>query len=137
MVRPYFVSVEGKYEAGPLTVFIYHARDQSCSVSLDQVESACHARAISSPALSRYEEVMPQRPILYSFRRCPYAIRARLALLVSRQTVELREVVLSDKTDALRAASPKATVPVTIHSYGKVLDHSLDIYHRAPGPLGK
>src|SRR3546814_8980246 len=75
MVRPYFVSVEGKYEAGPLTVFIYHARDQSCSVSLDQVESACHARAISSPALSRYEEVMPQRPILYSFRRCPYAIR--------------------------------------------------------------
>src|SRR3546814_1541047 len=62
--------------------------------------SACHARAIPSPALSRYEEVMPQRPILYSFRRCPYAIRARLALLVSRQTVELREVVLRDKPDA-------------------------------------
>src|SRR3546814_18770580 len=93
MVGPYFVSVEGKYEAGPLTVFIYHARDQRCSVSLDQVESACHARAISSPALSRYEEVMPQRPILYSFRRCPYALRARLALLVKIGRASCRERV--------------------------------------------
>src|SRR3546814_10088370 len=95
--------------------------------------SACHARAIPSPALSRYEEVMPQRPILYSFRRCPYAIRARLALLVSRQTVELREVVLSDKPDALREASPKATVPVLILSDGQVVDQSLDIMHWALG----
>src|SRR3546814_6521173 len=92
---------------------------------VDEVVTRCDgldARAIPSPALSRYEEVMPQRPILYSFRRCPYAIRARLALLVSRQTVELREVVLSDKPDALREASPKATVPVLILSDGQVVD---------------
>src|SRR3546814_6621404 len=76
---------------------------------------------------------MPQRPILYSFRRCPYASRARLALLVSRQTVELREVVLSDKPDALREASPKATVPVLILSDGPVVDQSLDIMHWALG----
>src|SRR3546814_21199968 len=82
---------------------------------VDEVVTRCDgldARAIPSPALSRYEEVMPQRPILYSFRRCPSAIRARLALLVSRQAVELREVVLRDKPDALREASPKAPVSV-------------------------
>ena len=53
-------------------------------------------------------------PILYSFRRCPYAMRARLALLVSGQAVALREVVLRDKPDALRQASAKATVPVLV-----------------------
>src|SRR3546814_8484443 len=89
------------------------------------------ARAIPSPALSRYVEVSPQRPFLYSFRRCPYAIRARLALLVSRQAVELREVVLRDKPAALREASPKATVPVLILSDGQVVDQSLDIMHWA------
>lgn len=76
---------------------------------------------------------MPQRPILYSFRRCPYAIRARLALLVSRQTVELREVVLSDKPDALREVSSKATVPVLLLTDGHVVDQSLDIMHWALG----
>src|SRR3546814_18501096 len=88
MVRPYFVSVEGKYEAGPLTVFIYPERDQSCSVSLDQVESACHATAISSPTLRRAEEVMRQRPILSSFRHCPYPIRARLTQLMHLHTIQ-------------------------------------------------
>jgi glutathione S-transferase len=70
---------------------------------------------------------MPPYPILYSFRRCPYAIRARLALLVSGQTVELREVVLRDKPEALRNASPKATVPVLVLPDGQVIDQSLDI----------
>src|SRR3546814_9487020 len=97
---------------------------------VDEVVTRCDgldARAIPSPALSRYEEVMPQRPILYSFRRCPYANRARLALLVSRQAVELREVVLRAKPDALREAYPNATVPVRILSDGQVVDQRLDI----------
>ncbi len=66
-------------------------------------------------------------PVLYSFRRCPYAMRARLALAVSRQTCELREVVLSRKPAELRQASAKATVPVLVDTDGRVLDESLDI----------
>ena len=66
-------------------------------------------------------------PILYSFRRCPYAMRARLALAVSGQVCELREVVLRDKPQALLQASPKATVPVLQLASGEVLEHSLDI----------
>ena len=66
-------------------------------------------------------------PVLYSFRRCPYAMRARLALAVSHQTCELREVVLSRKPDALRQVSAKATVPVLVDTNGRVLEESLDI----------
>lgn len=71
---------------------------------------------------------MPQEdPILYSFRRCPYAMRARLALTVSKQKVEHREVVLRNKPLALLDASPKGTVPVLVLPDGRVLDESLDI----------
>lgn len=66
-------------------------------------------------------------PVLYSFRRCPYAMRARLALLAAGQACELREVVLRDKPQALREASPKATVPVLVQADGLVIDQSLDI----------
>ncbi len=66
-------------------------------------------------------------PVLYSFRRCPYAMRARLALLASGQACELREVVLRDKPQALRDASPKATVPVLVCTDGQVIDESMDI----------
>jgi glutathione S-transferase len=66
-------------------------------------------------------------PILYSFRRCPYAMRARLALLVGGATCEIREVKLRDKPAAMIAASPKATVPVLVLSDGRVIDESLDI----------
>ncbi|HEY6641450.1 glutathione S-transferase [Povalibacter sp.] len=66
-------------------------------------------------------------PILYSFRRCPYAMRARLALDASAQACELREVVLKHKPDAMLQASPKGTVPVLIVSDGTVIDESLDI----------
>ncbi len=65
-------------------------------------------------------------PVLYSFRRCPYAIRARMALAVSGQRCELREVVLRDKPAALLAVSPQGTVPVLVLP-GRVLEHSLDI----------
>lgn len=66
-------------------------------------------------------------PILYSFRRCPYAMRARLALMVSGQVCELREVVLKNKPQGMLNASAKATVPVLIMPDGQVLDESLDI----------
>jgi glutathione S-transferase len=70
-------------------------------------------------------------PILYSFRRCPYAIRARMAVAVSGVTVELREVVLCDKPPELIEASAKATVPVLVLPDGEVIDESLDIMRRA------
>jgi glutathione S-transferase len=66
-------------------------------------------------------------PILYSFRRCPYAMRARLALLVAEQPCELREIVLRAKPAEMIAASPKATVPVLVLPGGAVIDQSLDI----------
>lgn len=69
----------------------------------------------------------PGRPVLYSFRRCPYAMRARLALLASGIEVELREVLLRDKPAALREASAKATVPVLVLADATVIDESLEI----------
>lgn len=66
-------------------------------------------------------------PVLYSFRRCPFAIRARLAIHASRQTVELREVILRNKPEAMLLASPKGTVPILLLSEGRVVDESLDI----------
>lgn len=66
-------------------------------------------------------------PVLYSFRRCPYAMRARLALAVSGQACELREVVLRNKPQGLLYASPKATVPVLVLPSGQVLEQSLEI----------
>lgn len=68
-------------------------------------------------------------PVLYSFRRCPFAMRARLAILASGITVEMREVLLRDKPAAFLAASPKATVPVLLLEGGRVVDESLDIMY--------
>ena len=65
--------------------------------------------------------------ILYSFRRCPYAMRTRLALLYCACGVELREVVLRDKPAQLVDASAKATVPVLVLPDGGVIDESLDV----------
>ena len=65
--------------------------------------------------------------ILYSFRRCPYAMRARSALLVSGARFELREVVLRDKPAEMIALSPKGTVPVLALADGRVIDQSIDI----------
>jgi glutathione S-transferase len=66
-------------------------------------------------------------PILYSFRRCPYAIRARLAIEASGLLVQLREVDLKVKPPELLAASPKGTVPVLVLNDGTVLEESLDV----------
>ncbi|QYJ87666.1 glutathione S-transferase [Shewanella mesophila] len=67
------------------------------------------------------------RPILYSFRRCPYAMRARLGILLATRPVELREIVLKHKPEAMLTASPKGTVPVLVLGDNKVIDESLDI----------
>lgn len=66
-------------------------------------------------------------PVLYSFRRCPYAMRARMALAVSGIQVELREVLLREMPASLLAYSPKATVPVLVLPDGRVIDESRDI----------
>ncbi len=76
---------------------------------------------------------MTEPAILYSFRRCPYAMRARMAIAVSGVQVELREVVLRDKPPELIAASAKATVPVLLLPDGEVIDESLDIMRWALG----
>ena len=67
------------------------------------------------------------KPVLYSFRRCPYAMRARMGLAAAGIKVELREVVLRDKPAEMIEASPKATVPVLILLDGQVVDESLDV----------
>ena len=66
-------------------------------------------------------------PILYSFRRCPYAMRARMAIWASGSAVSLREVVLRNKPAALVEASPKATVPVLVLANGSVIEESIAI----------
>ncbi len=76
---------------------------------------------------------MSTPPILYSFRRCPYAMRARMAVVVSGIQVELREVVLRDKPPELVEASPKATVPVLALPDSIVIDESLNIMRWALG----
>lgn len=66
-------------------------------------------------------------PVLYSFRRCPYAIRARYTLTLLDLTVELREVVLKSKPDALLALGGRTTVPQLIDVDGTRYPESLDI----------
>ncbi|MEO0004336.1 MAG: hypothetical protein RLZZ22_2028 [Pseudomonadota bacterium] len=66
-------------------------------------------------------------PLLYTYRRCPYAMRARLALLVARRPFEAFEIVLRDKPAALLALSPKGQVPVLRLPDGQVLEQSWDI----------
>ena len=70
---------------------------------------------------------MAELPILYSFRRCPYAMRARMAIASADTPVSLREVLLKDKPPELLAASPKATVPVLVLPDGNVIEESLDV----------
>ena len=67
------------------------------------------------------------RPILYSFRRCPYAMRARMPIVRTQFEVELREVVLRDRPDHMMEISPKGTVPVLLLDDGTVIEESLEI----------
>jgi len=70
-------------------------------------------------------------PILYSFRRCPYAMRARMAIAASKQNVQLREIVLKHKPAELLAISPNKTIPVLQITEAditpQVIDESLEI----------
>ena len=66
-------------------------------------------------------------PILYSFKRCPYAMRARMAILLTNTKCEIREVKLSNKPMSMIRASEKGTVPVLITINNKIYDESLDI----------
>lgn len=78
-----------------------------------------------SQLADRPEEI--SLPVLYSFRRCPYAMRTRMAIAYSGAAVELRDILLKDKPEDMIAASPKATVPVLVLHDGDVLEESLDI----------
>ena len=66
-------------------------------------------------------------PILYSLRRCPYAMRARLGLLQAKQTVMLRDIVMKNIPPEMLAISPKGTVPVLVLEDSSVIDESIDI----------
>ncbi len=74
-------------------------------------------------------------PLLYSYRRCPYAMRARMALLVAGQAFEAVDISLRDKPAAMLALSPKGTVPVLLLPGGPVLDESWAIMQWALQPL--
>lgn len=74
---------------------------------------------------------MGSYPVLYSYRRCPYAMRARLALAFAGYQFEVREISFHNKPQDMLAASPKGTVPVLILNEGRdnqyVIEESLDI----------
>lgn len=72
-------------------------------------------------------------PILYTFRRCPYAIRARMALVYSHIQIEQREVDLKNKPEDLLKASAKGTVPVLVLKNGQVIEQSIEIMMWALG----
>ncbi len=97
-----------------------------------EIAKARQINHIGTP--QRQEKVaalLPQdAPILYSFRRCPYAMRARMALLASGIRCEMREIALSQKPESMLAVSPKGTVPVLVLK-DKVMEESLDIMHWA------
>ena len=69
-------------------------------------------------------------PVLYSFRRCPYAMRARMAIILSSVECELREILLKNKPEEMLSLSPKGTVPVLTFG-NKVLDESMDVINWA------
>ncbi len=67
------------------------------------------------------------KPVLYTFRRCPYAMRARMAISYAGIDVDQREIALKNKPQAMLAVSSKGTVPVLILADETVIDESLDI----------
>ena len=73
-------------------------------------------------------------PLLYSYRRCPYAMRARMALLQARRGFRVFEIVLRDKPASMLVLSPKGTVPVLQLPDGRVIDESWDIMRWALAP---
>ena len=72
-----------------------------------------------------------QNPLLYTYRRCPYAMRARMALIIADMAFDAHEVSLRDKPSDMLALSPKGSVPVMLLPSGQVLEQSWDIMHWA------
>jgi glutathione S-transferase len=66
-------------------------------------------------------------PILYSLQHCPYAMRARMGLMMAKQEVLLRNIVTKDKPQEMLKTSPKGTVPILLFEDGTVIDESLEI----------
>ena len=71
--------------------------------------------------------LMAEKPVLYSFRRCPYAMRSRMSIVRTGYQVEHREVILRDRPEHMMEISPKGTVPVLLLQDGKVIEESLEI----------
>ena len=91
----------------------------------DRHRSACTCAILRRPSMTL--------PLLYTFRRCPYAIRARLAVHASGVKVEMREVDLKNKPSDMLALSPKGTVPVLRLPDGRVIEESLEVMRWALG----
>ena len=83
--------------------------------------------AIAKKASFRRLQGQMSNPLLYTYRRCPYAMRARMALLQAGVAYQAHEVSLRDKPPAMLAVSPKGTVPVLVLANGEVLEQSWDI----------
>jgi glutathione S-transferase len=90
-------------------------------------EHACKGDPHAQLRLFSGDTALTEFDTLYSFRRCPYAMRARMALLMRGRPFAIREVVLRNKPAGMLAASPKGTVPVLVLANGEVIDESLDI----------
>lgn len=71
-----------------------------------------------------------ERPLLYTYRRCPYAMRARMALLVAGLPFDAHEIVLRNKPPGLLSASPKGTVPVLVLPDGGGIEQSWDTFEQ-------
>jgi glutathione S-transferase len=71
----------------------------------------------------------PNLPVLYSLQHCPYAMRARLGILLAQQSVMIRAVVTKNKPAEMLELSPKGTVPVLVihHQQLTIIDESIDI----------
>lgn len=95
-----------------------------------------YSRCKSAPELRYYLGMSTGEnallPILWSFRRCPYAMRARLAIASAGIAHEHREILLRDKPAEMLSASPKGTVPI-VQIGSRVIDESLDVMHWALG----
>ncbi len=88
-------------------------------------------RATCSPAVP-HSRIFPQppmtlRPLLYTYRRCPYAMRTRMALLQAAVEFDAYEITLKQKPPEMLSLSPKGTVPVLVLPDGTVIEQSLDI----------
>jgi glutathione S-transferase len=72
-------------------------------------------------------QAKPNLPLLYSLQHCPYAMRARLGILLAQQSVLIRAIVTKNKPAEMLAVSPKGTVPILIIDHATIIDESIEI----------